>query len=248
MEWSVFGLRPRRAGAYRHGSGSPIGTSSAFRELEAKSPLDMMNIDLGTCARLEKPPNQGLDLTNPDAAQSVASAPLCLLSGLAAQAHVGLSRKRRVPGAVRQSAAAVSKVGERAAMWPDSRGVCGLLGEQAFRCVGTTVRRDHDVLASTGCRVAVMRRGSGTLAPTVGVASAVRRDSAAPGLRYQRASTVTVTRAVRRKSGAPGLRCARTPVRRGQQSTGDGQRHPWFPRTAWNNERRRPPGFFGQVA
>ena len=34
-------------------------------------------------------PNQGLDLTNPDAAQSVACAPLCLLSGLAAQAHVG---------------------------------------------------------------------------------------------------------------------------------------------------------------
>ncbi len=33
-------------------------------------------------------PNQGLDLTNPDAAQSVAGAPLCLLSGLAAQAHV----------------------------------------------------------------------------------------------------------------------------------------------------------------
>ena len=48
----------------------------------------MMNIDLGTCARPEKPPNQGLDLTNPDAAQSVAGAPLCLLSGLAAQAHV----------------------------------------------------------------------------------------------------------------------------------------------------------------
>ena len=32
--------------------------------------------------------NTGLDLTNPDAAQSVAGAPLCLLSGLAAQAHV----------------------------------------------------------------------------------------------------------------------------------------------------------------
>ena len=35
--------------------------------------------------------NKGLDLTNPDAAQSVAHAPLCLLSGLAAQAHVGLA-------------------------------------------------------------------------------------------------------------------------------------------------------------
>ncbi|MBK8255025.1 MAG: hypothetical protein IPK82_20495 [Polyangiaceae bacterium] len=33
-------------------------------------------------------PNQGLVLTNPDAAQSVADAPLCLLSGLAAQPHV----------------------------------------------------------------------------------------------------------------------------------------------------------------
>ena len=53
----------------------------------------MMNIDLGTCARPEKPPNQGLDLTNPDAAQSVASAPLCLLSGLAAQAHVRAARR-----------------------------------------------------------------------------------------------------------------------------------------------------------
>ena len=35
--------------------------------------------------------NTGLDLTNPDAAQSVAGAPLCLLSGLAAQAHVRLA-------------------------------------------------------------------------------------------------------------------------------------------------------------
>ena len=181
--------------------------------------------------------NTALQLTNTDAAQS-AILSLCLLSVLAAERNVGLSRKRRVPGAVRQSAAAVSKVGERAAMWPDSRGVCGLLGEQAFRCVGTTVRRDHDVLASTGCRVAVMRRGSGTLAPTVGVASAVRRDSAAPGLRYQRASTVTVTRAVRRKSGAPGLRCAEasspqamasgTPGSLGQHGTTSGADRPGF--------------------
>ncbi len=44
---------------------------------------------IGTLRARERP-NQGLDLTNPDAAQSVASAPLCLLSGLAAQAHVGL--------------------------------------------------------------------------------------------------------------------------------------------------------------
>ena len=33
-------------------------------------------------------PNTGLDLTNPGAAQSVPIGPLCLLSGLAAQAHV----------------------------------------------------------------------------------------------------------------------------------------------------------------
>ncbi len=43
----------------------------------------------------KSPPNQGLDLTNPDAAQSVAGAPLCLLSGLAAQAHVGLASRTR---------------------------------------------------------------------------------------------------------------------------------------------------------
>ena len=36
----------------------------------------------------EELPNQGLDLTNPDAAQSVASAPLCLLSVFAAEHHV----------------------------------------------------------------------------------------------------------------------------------------------------------------
>ena len=36
----------------------------------------------------EEPPNQGLDLTIPSAAQSVVP-PLCLLMGLAAQAHVG---------------------------------------------------------------------------------------------------------------------------------------------------------------
>ena len=40
--------------------------------------------------RTQTQPNPGLDLTIPDAAQSVADAPLCLLSGLAAQAHVGL--------------------------------------------------------------------------------------------------------------------------------------------------------------
>ncbi len=34
-------------------------------------------------------PNKGLDLTIPGAAQSVPVGPLCLLSGLAAQAHVG---------------------------------------------------------------------------------------------------------------------------------------------------------------
>jgi hypothetical protein len=43
--------------------------------------------------RSEERANTGLDLTNPDAAQSVARAPLCLLSGLAAQAHVVQARK-----------------------------------------------------------------------------------------------------------------------------------------------------------
>lgn len=37
---------------------------------------------------MREQPNKRLDLPNPDAAQSVAGAPLCLLSGLAAQAHV----------------------------------------------------------------------------------------------------------------------------------------------------------------
>ncbi|MBK8255044.1 MAG: hypothetical protein IPK82_20590 [Polyangiaceae bacterium] len=37
-------------------------------------------------------PNQGLVLTSPGAAQSVADAPLCLLTGLAAQPHVGWAK------------------------------------------------------------------------------------------------------------------------------------------------------------
>ncbi len=51
----------------------------------------MLSAVLGAWVELERPPNTGLDLTIPDAAQSVADAPLCLLSGLAAQAHVGLA-------------------------------------------------------------------------------------------------------------------------------------------------------------
>ena len=42
---------------------------------------------------MKEPPNQGLDLTIPGAAQS-ALRPLCLLSGLAAQAHVGHAEQR----------------------------------------------------------------------------------------------------------------------------------------------------------
>ena len=49
------------------------------------------SMGLGTTDMKKMRSNTGLDLTNPDAAQSVAGAPLCLLSGLAAQAHVGLS-------------------------------------------------------------------------------------------------------------------------------------------------------------
>ncbi len=40
--------------------------------------------------------NHKLLLTNPDAAQSVASAPLCLLSGLAAEFNVGQAKRRSV--------------------------------------------------------------------------------------------------------------------------------------------------------
>ena len=39
-------------------------------------------------------PNKKLELSNPDAAQSVAHAPLCLLSGLAAQFHVSQATTR----------------------------------------------------------------------------------------------------------------------------------------------------------
>lgn len=40
-------------------------------------------------SRKNAAPNKKLLLTSPDAAQSVAGAPLCLLSGLAAEFHVG---------------------------------------------------------------------------------------------------------------------------------------------------------------
>ncbi len=47
--------------------------------------------------RKGEPANTGLDLTNPGAAQSVPVGPLCLLSGLAAQAHVGQAVKTTAP-------------------------------------------------------------------------------------------------------------------------------------------------------
>ena len=128
-----------------------------------------------------------------------------------------------------------------------AHGCRGASGAPGLRCAGTPVRRD-----------------SGTLAPTIAAASAVRRDSGtkgrprlpcacgAPGLRC--AGTPVPkgvqgyrARAVRRDSGAPGLRCAGTPVRRdsgaprGHQFHRRGPAAPLLPRTAWNNERRRPP-------
>ena len=39
MKSCIFGLRPRWTGAYRHGSGSHLGTSGAFRELEAQESI-----------------------------------------------------------------------------------------------------------------------------------------------------------------------------------------------------------------
>ena len=72
-----------------HGSRRVLPTSKpchADRQIPGfPAALPTSTSEIGT----QTQPNQGLDLTNPDAAQSVASAPLCLLSGLAAQAHVG---------------------------------------------------------------------------------------------------------------------------------------------------------------
>ena len=74
-----------------HGSTRVLPTSGpchADRQLPGfPAALPTSTSEIGT----QTQPNQGLDLTNPDAAQSVASAPLCLLSGLAAQAHVVLA-------------------------------------------------------------------------------------------------------------------------------------------------------------
>ncbi len=173
-----------------------------------------------TRRRGRSPHNTGLDLTSPDAAQSVAGAPLCLLSGLAAQAHVGLSRKRRVPGPFRQSAAAVSRVGGRAAMWLDSRAVCGLLGEQGSS--GAPGQRYVETMIYWHLPVAESKWHVGTQgAPGLRHTDAhsCRGVCGAPGLRCQRASTVAVPRAVRRDSmhQRPRLPClprfTATPVR-----------------------------------
>lgn len=47
-----------------------------------------MSFLISECRGIVKLPNKRLELAMPDAAQSVAGAPPCLLSGLAAQAHV----------------------------------------------------------------------------------------------------------------------------------------------------------------
>ena len=46
---------------------------------------------MGMAQRQRELPNKKLELSIPDAAQSVPVGPLCLLSGLAAQFHVGRS-------------------------------------------------------------------------------------------------------------------------------------------------------------
>ena len=66
-------------------------SASEHHDGDQQHPASPRALRASTCeTRTQTQPNQGLDLTNPDAAQSVAGAPLCLLSGLAAQAHVGL--------------------------------------------------------------------------------------------------------------------------------------------------------------
>ncbi len=79
----------RRAATF--GQLRSLGTSIAQTPDTSRQNPNIDADDFGTSRALS---NQGLDLTNPDAAQSVASAPLCLLSGLAAQAHVGRSASR----------------------------------------------------------------------------------------------------------------------------------------------------------
>ena len=63
-----------------------------------------------------------------------------------------------------------------------------------FGFVATTVRVEHGVMASTGCRSIMVRR------------STVRRDFGAPGLRHTLASTIVLASAVRRDYDALGLR------------------------------------------
>ena len=69
-------------------------STSEHHDGDQQHPAPPRALRASTCeTRTQTQPNTGLDLTNPDAAQSVANAPLCLLSGLAAQAHVGLAEK-----------------------------------------------------------------------------------------------------------------------------------------------------------
>ena len=70
--------------------------------------------------------NTGLDLTIPGAAQSVPIGPLCLLSGLAAQAHVGLARKTRSTGELSANSRRRSPESGNALQAPRaSSGACG---------------------------------------------------------------------------------------------------------------------------
>ena len=66
-----------------------VVATSEHRDGDRQHFTPPLALPASTCeTETQKQSNTGLDLTNPDAAQSVAGAPLCLLSGLAAQAHV----------------------------------------------------------------------------------------------------------------------------------------------------------------
>ena len=183
-----------------------------------------------------KTPNQGLDLTNPDAAQSVPIGPLCLLSGLAAQAHVGLSQGTPATASVaslrdlafRSSESAWGASGRFAEQHLLRHGTSGLM-DIRFDLTAPRKRRsfgDSGDFGAPGLRYArtSVRGDFGALASTV-----CRRLHNPPGLRgtglygLQQAPQSAGT-PVRRDFGAlastvcsklyssPGLRCARTSV------------------------------------
>ena len=116
-----------------------------------------------------------------------------------------------------QTPGAVSAAGDRSHQPPSPRVTNPRTEEPDARRAGFRMRRDngtsdHDVLASTGCRVAVVRRHSGTLAPTVAVASAVRQDSGAPRPAVHRRwpAAPLVPSVIMEQRAAPTARVSRT--------------------------------------